>query len=175
MKKKMLPVVAAGLLVAALTLAAFGVGLLGSASAQDGPGHASGRVELSATPDPLARAAGALEDAGPAFVRCAKGCVPVDPSAVRSLVDQGERVYARTVYQNIGDAIERGVPLFTRDELVCADASNVTGCKLVGDVTPTVRRGQSLYVTYLPLETRVVDGKTIWFRAAGEIPLKWAN
>jgi hypothetical protein len=174
--KKMLAVVATGLLVAALTLTAFGVGLFGSGSAQAGEG---GRVQLSATPDPLAHAAGALENAGPRFVRCAletKACVPVEPSAVRSLVDQGERVYARTVYQGItDDVIARGIPLFTRDELVCADASNVTGCKRAGDVTPTIRRGQPLYVTYLPLETRVVDGKTIWFRAAGEIPLKWTD
>jgi hypothetical protein len=172
----MLPVAAAGLLAAALTLTAFGVGLLGSGSAQAGEG---GHVQLSATPDPLAHAAGALENAGPRFVRCAletKACVPVDRSAVRSLVDQGERVYARTIYQGItDDVIQRGVPLFTRDELVCADASSITGCKRAGDVTPTIRRGQPLYVTYLPLETRVVDGKTIWFRAAGEIPLKWTN
>lgn len=177
--KKMLPVVATGLLVAALTLTAFGVGLLGSASAQAGDGTFSGHLDVSTTPDPLARAAGELHDAGPGFVRCAletKGCVPAEPTAVRSLVEEGQRVYARTIYQGItDDVIDRGVPLFTQDELVCANASAVTGCERAGDVTPTIRRSESLYVTYLPLETRVVGGKTIWFRAAGEIPLKWAE
>lgn len=177
--KKLVSVAAVGLLVGALTLSAFGFGLLGSASADTGDSDYSGTLEFSTSPD--ARAASELYDAGPSFVQCEQvvtnvSCEAIDVSTVLNRVERGEIVYARTIYKGItDDVVDRGVPLFRRDELVCVDASKASGCQAAGTATPTIIRGESSYVTYLRLETRTLHGKTVYFRAAGEIPLKWAD
>lgn len=174
---KSVTVAAIALLAAAISVSAFGFGFLGSASAD--PGDYSGKLEFSTDPD--ARAASLLYDAGPSFVQCdhamtSISCSAVDQSTVQSRVERGETVYARTIYKGITeDVVNQGVPLFRRNELVCVDAKLASGCVPAGSTTPVIHRGASLFVTYLPLETRTLDGKTMYFRAAGEVPLKWAD
>ena len=154
------------------------VELPGAEARKNPDGSVSFEGRLSPTQDAEARAAAALEAAGPAAVRCSGNgnaviCTTVTEGDVIPAIKAGETIYHRAVYRSITNEVtSSGSAVLIEGELVCNDGAKPLRCVSVKHTRPTIPVGQTIFVTYRPFNiTFTADGMAVNTLPNPQIPI----